>query len=141
MKTVRLTESDLVRIVRRVISEQPKKTTPGNKPTTKDLHGIPPKIKLLYQDGTLSHFFNVENVYMNIESVELEGSVPMFGDPDPTKMGAPWKYMYSCRDGKVTDKNFKSQEPLRFSPQVEEKLRAFCNTYVKSGSGDFSSYV
>jgi hypothetical protein len=119
MKTVRLTESDLVRIVKRVISEQP---------TVDKLQGVPPKIKI-FKDNELLQNFDVKEVKMEGVFVTIKGNVPQ-GKEDEIK--------YSCRSGKFTNE---SVGYVNLSPEVEKKIKALCDTYVNTGSGNSSSYA
>jgi hypothetical protein len=120
-KIVRLTENDLVRLVKRVLSEQ-----------SNNEGGSGKKLKLL-NDKTGDLFSNI-----TVYSTEPKGADIYFKASGGEEVHEFW---YSCTEHKVKD-DFRGYYRYKFTPNGDKYFQSFCNEFTqnKSKSND-SSYV
>jgi hypothetical protein len=120
-KIVRLTENDLVRLVKRVLSEQ-----------SNNEGGSGKKLKLL-NDVTGALFSNI-----TVYSTEPKGIDIYFKASGGEEVHEFW---YSCPGHKVKD-DFRDFYRYKFTPEGDKYFQSFCEEFTqnKSKSND-SSYV
>jgi hypothetical protein len=128
-KVIRLTESDLTRIIKRVIKES--ETSFSETPIK--------KLKILNPDNSLKYNFTVYSV------ADVNNGVGMKGSVAPKEGGEAF---FSCRTNKLTFYHIKdaaaTQLPdgLHLTSKGREWAQQYCNQYVQSSqNNDTSDYA